>query len=42
MADTPDYMTSAKVLQFNDSDLSFDVSDVLEDSPVLRPLVFVT
>ena len=38
MADTPDYMTSAKVLQFNDSDLSFDVSDVLEDSPVLRRL----
>ena len=38
MADTPDYMTSAKVLEFNNSDLAFDVSDVLEDSPVLRRL----
>ena len=38
MADTPDYVTSATLLSFNESDLAFDVSDVLADAPVLARL----
>ena len=36
MAD--DYYTSAQLIQFNESDLEFDVSDVLNDAPVLAAL----
>tara|TARA_R100000008_G_scaffold62445_1_gene39704 strand:+ start:614 stop:1531 length:918 start_codon:yes stop_codon:yes gene_type:complete len=36
MAD--DYVTSAKIIEFNDSNLEFDVSDVLNDAPVLANL----
>ena len=36
MAD--DYYTSAEILTFNDSDLAFDVSDVLNRAPLIRRL----
>jgi len=36
MADA--YMTSATIVNFNESDLEFDVSDVLNDAPVLAAL----
>ena len=36
MAD--DYYTSAEIITFNESDLSFDVSDVLNRAPLIRRL----
>ena len=36
MAD--DYYTSAEIITFNESDLAFDVSDVLNRAPLIRRL----
>lgn len=36
MAD--DYYTSAEIITFNESDLAFDVSDILNRAPLIRRL----